>query len=191
MANDHSTDFTLSIPFTDEWWVEQIDSVHGLPPLADVARDRRCFGASRFYAMGDDSPDQIVTCLWSNDGARVEALRAYSGWGWPPKQCPPVSRWAAWVPRLFLAGCFRGPDRVTEAFDLAVTCADDDGIVMGGVSCYHSWVLPTGSGLVHWSEPSRRRVAAWRLIRAYCWLGIASWFLSRRLAQGGGPDPFS
>lgn len=168
-------------PRTPDWWVEQLDSVHGLPSVAAVLAECQCCGVSRFYDGGEECPDRLLTCSWTQLGVWIEAVQACSTWGSPgPQLIPPIFRWTAWVPRHLMFGTFRDWPTAISAFAAAPSC-DRNPMGMGGLMCHHAWASPIGSDCVGWMWPDERLDRRqWWVINAYRWLRQVGWLCSWR-----------
>lgn len=163
-------------PVILEWWIEQIATAHGLGPLSNALAAQPCCGVSRFFELGEECPDRVLTCFWHRSGVGLEAVQAWSNGS---QQLPPVSRWSAWVPRHLLPDRLRGWEQVLRSFEDAPSCDRQDGV--GGFGCYHSFASGAAAGCVRWVWPNRRLdCEQWRCIRAYRWLRLVGWLLSWR-----------
>jgi hypothetical protein len=120
---------SLPKPLTPEWWVQQLDTAHGLTPMPQAFAERPCHGVSRLYYNGEERPDRILTCFWRPGGVWAEALQAWCIREGGPRQVPPVSRWSAEIPRHFLPECLRNWDMLRRSFELAPSCNREQGLV--------------------------------------------------------------
>jgi hypothetical protein len=149
--------------------VARLQQALDLPSLADVA-DPNGQGVSRFFDCGEDSPDQVLTCLWLPSLVVVECVTAWSVL--PPEERVNRLRTVRWVSRLppfLLPGKLRGWERLQETLAAAPSCRGSP--VIGGTFCFHSVLAGGTITNVAWSNPDpRRHRPQAECIAAYRWL---------------------